>query len=73
MLSLVECAAIDYERRLLMGCRQDMDFSRHEYTNNPNEAKRLTFERAQQRFNAQMAKVLLSISIMSIDSTISGI
>jgi hypothetical protein len=34
-----------------------MDFARHDYTNNPTDVRRITFERAQQRFNAQMDKV----------------
>jgi len=53
----VECAAIDEERRVLISCRRDMDYACHEYTNNPVESKRITFERAQQRFNNQMVKV----------------
>jgi len=53
----VDCPIIDDERRTLIKYRQDMDYSRHEYTNNPSETKRLTFESSQQRFNDQMAKI----------------
>lgn len=53
---LVDCVTIDEERRVLISCRQDMDFSRHEYTSNPTKARRLVFERSQHRFNGQTSK-----------------
>jgi hypothetical protein len=51
---------------MLMSCRQDMDFSRHEYTSNPTEARRLIFERSQQRFNAQTSKVSLFFDLFQL-------
>ncbi|KAI6190619.1 BAR domain-containing protein [Aphelenchoides bicaudatus] len=53
----IDCANIDKERRVLVSCRQEMDFSFHECTNDPSEGKKANFERAQQRFNVQMSKI----------------
>jgi len=54
----VDCADIDRERRALNTCRQDMDFAQREYTKTPIDAKRMAYERAQQRFDCQMNKIL---------------
>ncbi|KAI6171847.1 BAR domain-containing protein [Aphelenchoides besseyi] len=55
---LVDYANLSEERKKLMHRRQEMDYARHDYTNNPNDARRLSFERAEQRYNDQMHKIL---------------
>ncbi|KAI6221647.1 hypothetical protein M3Y95_00984300 [Aphelenchoides besseyi] len=59
---LVDYANLSEERKKLMNRRQEMDYARHDYTNNPNDARRLSFERAEQRYNDQMQKILSTLN-----------
>lgn len=52
---------LNEERHQLLARRQEMDFAKHEYTNNASEAKKRAYEAALSRFTQQSEKVMTSV------------
>lgn len=54
-------AVLNDERQMLIARRQELDFAKHEYTNNPNDQKKEIYEKALAKFNEQSETVWIYI------------
>ncbi|KAI6196026.1 hypothetical protein M3Y94_01059900 [Aphelenchoides besseyi] len=58
---LVDYVNLSEERKKLMNRCKEMDFARYDYTTDPNDERRLSFERAEQRYKDQVQKILSTL------------
>lgn len=56
---------LNNQRQELIKCREEMDFAKHEYANNPTEQKKENCSKAVAKFNEQSQEVLNKKNILS--------